>query len=211
MPKLVVTASALNLRATPSIEGDVIELLNKGDIVESLGASGGGYWQNIKHGQHNGWAAFKYLQPEIADAPVAAYPWFDIAEKELGVAEMPDSHHNPRIVEYLRSTTLSEAYASKDETAWCSAFVNFCVEKSGYAGTDSAAARSWLKWGKPTNSPVVGTIVVFEWTTGGNHVAFYVSQNDAHINALGGNQSNKVCHTQFRLDNIASIEYRQPR
>ncbi len=64
-----------------------------------------------------------------------------------GVEELPGAAHNPRILEYHRTTTLGHGAASKDETPWCSSFVNFCMVMSGFRGTNSASARSWLKWG----------------------------------------------------------------
>ncbi len=34
MTDLIVTADSLNLRDAPSLDGDVIDILNKGDVVE---------------------------------------------------------------------------------------------------------------------------------------------------------------------------------
>eukprot|EP01156_Anaeramoeba_ignava_P011257 Anaeramoba_ignava/a482504_22.p5 GENE.a482504_22~~a482504_22.p5 ORF type:complete len:143 (+),score=5.17 a482504_22:255-683(+) len=87
-----------------------------------------------------------FVPPEI---PESDAPWFKIALEEMwaGVTEIRGRKHNPRIIEYHKSTTLR---ASNDETAWCSSFVNWCIEQAGLKGTDSAAARSWLKWGKKT-------------------------------------------------------------
>jgi uncharacterized protein (TIGR02594 family) len=212
MSQLVVTASALNLRDAPSTDGNVIAILERGDVVESIEPSADSHWQKISHGANTGWASLKYLQPAIPDAPVAAFPWFDIAMQELerGVSEVPGSGANPRIVEYLRSTSLGGAMASSDETAWCSAFVNFCVEKAGFAGTDSAMARSWLNWGRGTNTAVTGCIVVFErGAPPSGHVAFYVSESGGMIKVLGGNQGNKVSIQEYDRDRL--LGFRVPR
>jgi len=117
MAKLVVTASALNLRDAPTIDGNVIAILDRGSVVDSIESSSDGHWQKVQHGADIGWASFKYLQPAVNEAPVAAFFWFDIAMKELGNSEIAGSDDNPRIVEYLRSTTLSGDLASNDETA----------------------------------------------------------------------------------------------
>ena len=59
--------------------------------------------------------------------PPQGPPWFRIAERERlsGVEELPGAAHNPRILEYHRTTILGHGAASKDETPWCSSFVNF--------------------------------------------------------------------------------------
>ena len=75
-------------------------------------------------------------------------PWLEIAEREQGVAEVPGAGDNPRVVDYLMSTTLGSLENQNDETPWCSAFVNWCMEQAGIKGTNSAWARSWLDWGK---------------------------------------------------------------
>ncbi len=119
--------------------------------------------------------------------------WYLLArdEMDMGVEEIKGPGHNPRIIEYHQTTTLA---ASDDETAWCSSFVNWCVENSGYVGTKSAAARSWLTWGVPLRNPNEGCVVVFKrgnkpWQ---GHVGFYVDESGSHILVLGGNQGNEV-------------------
>ena len=109
---------------------------------------------------------------------------------------MPGDGNNPRVVEYLKSTDLDAASASKDSTFWCSAFVNWCVEKSGFAGSNSAAARSWLNWGKNIARPRRGCIAVFRRGSGG-HVAFYVGSAGGAYRVLGGNQSDAVCLADY--------------
>ncbi|ATU91532.1 hypothetical protein B5P45_06805 [Phyllobacterium zundukense] len=83
---------------------------------------------------------------------------YQIARDELlmDIAEFPgESHNNPRITLYHSTTT---GGAAPDEVAWCSSFVNFCVERAGLQGTDSKAARSWLQFGVKVPRP--------KWRTG---------------------------------------------
>lgn len=210
MTKLTVTASALNLRDAPNTDGNVIEILDCGDIVEFIESSSDGYWQKISNGELTGWASFKYLQPTMPDVLVGAFPWFDIAKNELGVREVEGSGDSPRVVQYLRSTSLGGAMASNDETPWCSAFVNFCVEQAGFAGTDNSMARSWLKWGRKTDKPVTGCIAVFSrGNPPSGHVAFFVSETNDEIKVLGGNQGNKVCYAHYPKNRL--LEYRIPK
>jgi uncharacterized protein (TIGR02594 family) len=210
MSTFIVTASALNLRDAPSTDGNVIAILERRDMVDSVESLSDGHWQKVRHGADIGWASFKYLQPALEGAPVAAFPWFDIAMRELGTSEIEGPGDNPRIVQYLRSTSLGGSMACNDETPWCSAFVNFCVEQAGFAGTDSASARSWLNWGRKTDTPVTGCIAVFErGAPPSGHVAFYVSQSADQIKVLGGNQGNKVSFAHFPKFRL--LGYRIPR
>ncbi len=136
-------------------------------------------------------------------------PWFDIALREMatGVDEMRGAADNPRIVEYHQTTTLK---ATDDETPWCSSFVNWCMIKSGNRGTNSAAARSWLKWGKELSEPRRGCVVVFSRppspTSG--HVAFFDHVAGGRIFVLGGNQGNAVNITSYPYERL--LGYRWP-
>lgn len=115
--------------------------------------------------------------------------------RERGIAELPGKADNPRIVEYLKSTTLeSVPQFLHDETPWCSSFVNWCFEAVGMRGTNKANARSWLEWGLPMILPQPGCVAVFSSARGptAGHVAFYMSQTQLQIHVFGGNQYNRV-------------------
>lgn len=128
--------------------------------------------------------------------------WFEIAKREMatGVKEIPGSQHNPRIVEYHQSTTL---HATNDETPWCSAFVNWCIQQAGLKGTQSASSGSWLHWGQEINQPCPGCIVICK-----GHVGFYYQEERGQILLLGGNQSNQVKISPYSRNKILS--YRWP-
>lgn len=132
-------------------------------------------------------------QPTPEPAPTEP-PWMAVARRELGTAEVLGPGNNPRIVEYHRATQLG---ASDDSVAWCSAFVNWVMQEVGLEGTNSPAARSWMRWGDPLLDPVPGCIAVF-WRGSRDgwqgHVGFYVRDLDGdNVEVLGGNQSDKVC------------------
>ncbi len=207
--QLIVTANSLNVRATPALNGAIVGTLKLNQVVAWNGSSGDNYWHKIDAGPAlAGWASHKYLQPYVAIPTTSPFPWYEIAEREIGVKEVVGSGDNPRIVEYLRSTTLDAPSASNDETPWCSAFTNWCVESSGYAGTDSAWARSWLHWGQKTTSPRVGSIVVFTRGANSGHVAFFVSRTATQIKVLGGNQSDSVCIQNYPASRL--LGFRDP-
>lgn len=124
----------------------------------------------------------------------------EIAKKEIGQREIKGAIHNPRIIEYHSTTTLR---ASSDEAAWCSSFVNWVLLKTGLAGTRSAAASSWLKWGAATSAKMGAIAVIFNvkansnLSASGNHVGFLVQETATHFLILGGNQSDQVKVSQF--------------
>ena len=138
-------------------------------------------------------------------------PWFRVAERERlsGVEELPGAAHNPRILEYHRTTTLGHNMASKDETPWCSSFVNFCMVMSGFRGTNSASARSWLRWGRGLPQPALGCIVVLRRgnspTLG--HVAFFTRSTRQHVSLLGGNQGNRVKVSRYKWSDVLGLRW----
>ena len=146
--------------------------------------------------------------------------WLEVAERELGVTEIGGKRHNPRIVEYHRTTTLADRAARRDETPWCSSFVNWCLIEAGFEGTDNALARSWLDWGLDLSEPKPGAITVIkrnnkgpDAATGsraGFHVGFFVSVNPHSIRLLGGNQRNKVKYSNYPRQLYDVKGYRWP-
>ena len=126
--------------------------------------------------------------------------WFEVALGEVGTLEVDGAGNNPRITEYHATTTLGPR---PESVHWCSSFVNFCVEKSGRAGTDSALARSWLNWGKDAGDWVPGCIVVL--TRGRppkGHVGFLAGRDGDHVLLLGGNQGDAVNMSSFEVGRV---------
>lgn len=130
---------------------------------------------------------------------------YEIALGEYGVTEIVGSKHNPRVLEYFKST--GNSWVKDDETAWCAAFVGFCLETSGRKSTGKLNARSYLLYGTNTLKPQLGDIVVF-WRISKNssygHVAFYVKEVDGYIYVLGGNQSDGVCIQKYPKSQLLS-------
>lgn len=140
-------------------------------------------------------------------------PWMAVARREEGQSEIPGKQHNPRIVAYHATTTYR---AKTDEVPWCSSFVNWVLRKSGVAGTDSAAAASWLKWGRAV-SPRTGAIAVLynenvasSLSSSGNHVGFLIQETDRYYKVLGGNQSNTVKVSHYPKSSWRVKGYRWP-
>lgn len=208
MSKYQVTAHKLNIREEPKLIGKIVGVLEKDEVVDVMSTSGDGYWHKIKRNDGlTGWSSHKYLVSLENDDKIGneEFPWMPIAIREIGVHEYTGAADNPRVVEYLQSTTLGEPYRSNDETYWCSAFVNWCVEKAGYAGTDSAWARTWANWNKTIDTPRRGCIAVFTRGSGG-HVGFYVGETDTEVEVLGGNQNDSVCTSKYPKSRLISYQ-----
>jgi uncharacterized protein (TIGR02594 family) len=130
------------------------------------------------------------IRPGQADLP----PWMKFAYEQIGVREISGPTHNPRVLEYFRSTRAPKI-PQDDETDWSSAFVHWVLGQAGIAGTRSLSDRSWLTWGKPSELKP-GCIAVF-WrvapTSEEGHSGFFVGQReDGNLVILGGNQQDEV-------------------
>ena len=111
------------------------------------------------------------------------------------------------------SSFLSAGGAEIDpsQTAWCAAFVNATLTKTGLDGTGALNARSFLDWGTEITSPQLGDVVVL--SRGDNpaqgHVGFFKGFDaDGNILILGGNQGDSVNVQSFNKDRL--LGYRRP-
>lgn len=111
------------------------------------------------------------------------------------VHEWP-ARYNPVIVKFFEAT---DRRPIGDCTAWCSAFVNWCIMRGREGREDtssllprtaSAASQSFKNWGTETETPKRGDIALFvrkdDETRG--HVAFFDCQNETTVTVIGGNQ-----------------------
>ena len=112
-------------------------------------------------------------------------------------------------------TFLSEPFDTTVDparTAWCAAFVNAVLRKSGYDTTDSLMARSFLNYGQVAKKPEEGDIVVLKRgrskTTG--HVGFFLGYDETrqYIKVLGGNQGKMVTTAYYPISRV--LGYRKP-
>ncbi len=79
------------------------------------------------------------------------------------------------------------------DTLWCATFMNFVLERSGYQGTGSDAAKSFASYGQRISGPQVGAIAVMTRGKNGGHVGI-VSGFDTSGNPIiiSGNHGHKV-------------------
>lgn len=133
-----------------------------------------------------------------------ALKYLEEANRWLGTKEEKGTTANPAIVKFASYTSLK---AVSDEIAWCSAFVNYVVETCGDKGTRSAAARSWLTWGRKLINPVPGCVVVLDRKCVDNpnaaHVTFYVGEGTpGFIRCIGGNQGDSVKVSNYSKSSV---------
>ncbi len=135
------------------------------------------------------------------------------ALSQYGVEETVGGAHNATILNYFKE--IGHSWVKDDETAWCSAFMNWvaqqqCAERSGELN-----ARSWLQVGRETDRPIPGDIVVL-WRSSPSswkgHVGIFINYDEdgRHINILGGNQANKVCITGYDKGRVLGFRRLRP-
>ena len=115
--------------------------------------------------------------------------------KHYGLEEVVGKENNPEIVKMF--SELGFDWIKDDETAWCSAMLNYFCMKLGYKRSGKLSARSWLSVGTEVKVPELGDIVVL-WRSNINswegHVGLFISKNEKKnlIYVLGGNQGNML-------------------
>lgn len=115
-----------------------------------------------------------------------------------GLHEVPGEKNNPTILKFFRD--IGHEWVQTDETAWCSAFINWLAMDLRLPRSGELDARSWLTVGTDTMDPLKGDVVVL-WRESPDswkgHVGLYIRSNDDHIWVLGGNQNNEVNITAY--------------
>jgi uncharacterized protein (TIGR02594 family) len=112
-----------------------------------------------------------------------------------GLREIVGKQHNSEIVKMFAEVGYDQI--KDDETAWCSALLNYYCMKLGYERSGKLTARSWLNVGEVIEEPEMGDIVIF-WRNNPNswegHVAIYISEDKdlKIVYSLGGNQGNML-------------------
>jgi uncharacterized protein (TIGR02594 family) len=138
-------------------------------------------------------------------------PWMQIAIMEQGVQEWGQGD-NPRILEYLRSTGIAGSML-KDETAWCAAFVNWCVKSSGFTGKGSARVADWHSWGRSV-VPAYGSVCILQPLTvdqaSSGHIGFLHAMDGDSVWLLSGNSKNQVRISAYPMSKLIANPFRWP-
>jgi uncharacterized protein (TIGR02594 family) len=122
-------------------------------------------------------------------------PWLTTAQGKIGVAEAPGPANNPEISNFL--STVGFGAGQPDSTAWCAAFVCWCLLNCGDATAEATAkkyrssfAKDWLKLPNDLLEAAVGAIGILKKQTADTtgHVGFISAVNGTNITLLAGNQ-----------------------
>lgn len=133
---------------------------------------------------------------------------YALASEEVGMREVQGPRHNPEIVQMFAE--VGHSWVKDDETAWCAAFIGAILQRAGLPSTRKLNARSYLEWGEAVDlaDAQPGDVVVFSrgnpngWQ---GHVGFFVKRAGAHIEVLGGNQSNAVNVARYPVSRLLSV------
>lgn len=137
--------------------------------------------------------------------------WLREARKYLGLRELSGARHEKEILKFF--TDAGHPEIRNDETAWCAAFINAVLKRTGYKGTQRLDARSFQNFGQKLSEPRIGCIVVFKrgnssWQ---GHVAFYLGETPTHIRVLGGNQNNSVSIANYPKKDLLAYRWPKPK
>jgi uncharacterized protein (TIGR02594 family) len=118
------------------------------------------------------------------------------------------------IKKYLKASNSNQEPVDPTQIPWCAAFANAVLRRTGFEGTESHMARSFLNWGQKTTQPKEGDIVVLKRgrSTATGHVGFFNGYewygSQLYVKVLGGNQNKSVNVAYFPVNYV--LGYRRP-
>ncbi|MDJ0614718.1 MAG: TIGR02594 family protein [Rhizobiaceae bacterium] len=121
---------------------------------------------------------------------------YSIAKRYMGLHERK---HTGKLSKYLG--------VNPRRTPWCGAFVGTVVKRAGKSvPAGHLRAASWKRVGKAVSLKRArkGDIVVVR-TKYGSHVGFYAGQKNGRVQLLGGNQSNSVKISNYRIGSVQAV------
>ena len=200
---------SLSMREGPGESFTPVTELTANSVVAVDLISPDGKWKHCTNAWGaSGWYPIERLAPlgNVAmQQEQEEFLYIPIAFAEFGTREIPGSRHNPRIQEYIKSTDLAKYPSLPDETEWCAAYLNWCIEKVGLPTPNSALVSQWRNWGSKPPAIRRGCVVTFRWDDGLEHASFYLGEVGNHIIGLGGNQSDAVWISVYHKKYITSF------
>jgi len=140
---------------------------------------------------------------------------YDIAERFIGLKEVPGSKDNPQILAMLQ---LDHDWPEHDEVPWCSGFLNYPFWLLRLPRSKSLLARSWLQVGQAISlyEAEKGSDIVILKRGGGDqpgpenltapgHVGFFSGHVGKDVYLLGGNQADTVSVVPFPVDRVIGV------
>lgn len=140
---------------------------------------------------------------------------YDIAQRFVGIVEVPGSTANPQILAMLK---LDQQWPGDDSVPWCSGFVNYVAWLLRLPRSKSLRARSWLTVGEviTLEDAEPGFDVVILKRGGGDqpgpdvieapgHVGFFAGVDGENVQLLGGNQSDSVRLSSYPKSRLLGV------
>jgi len=133
---------------------------------------------------------------------------YDHASKDLGIRETPGKASTPRIKQAIKQAA-SWLNDDDSQTPWCGCIRGLWGLETGTGvPKEHYRAASWSKWGKavpldPSKWMKGDTVVMGR--SGGNHVALVDRVVGDKVYCLGGNQSDAVTITSFKISGIWAV------
>ena len=140
-------------------------------------------------------ARFRNVEP-LEPLPKSRSDAAEIAASVPGAAAV--------LLEALRWRGLTASQIGLPAQLWCADFMNFVLRRSGGAGTQSRAARSFLKYGKKLDSPRVGAIAILYRAGPNNGHVGIVRGTDGQGNPIlvSGNSGNQVRQSTYPKERV---------
>jgi uncharacterized protein (TIGR02594 family) len=139
---------------------------------------------------------------------------FDLAQRFVGIEEVPGRASNPHVLAMLR---LDSTWPVDDEIPWCSAFANYVAWLLRLPRSKSLAARSWLGVGRPIGieaaEPENDMVILKrgvsdagpEVRNAAGHVGFFAGLDAGRVLVLGGNQGDMVSVVSFDAARLLGV------
>jgi len=135
---------------------------------------------------------------------------FDVAVQKIGLQELSEpGKHDQEIISFAKD--IGHAWVSDDELAWCASFFGSCMKSAGMQYLRTLRARDYAGFGKSVKyDPATGEGILpghgLVFTRGANplygHLAFACSCRKGIAYVLGGNQSNQVNVSPYKLSRL---------
>jgi hypothetical protein len=123
------------------------------------------------------------LPGQLGGNEIGATAALAVARSHLGEDEIRDEG---KLAQFFNEAGIK---ISPRTTAWCAAFVNASLAKTGQRGTGSLAAASFYKYGTPVRP---GDVQPGDIAVAPHHVAFVEATRGGMFQSLGGNQGGTV-------------------
>lgn len=132
----------------------------------------------------------------VSETTAEAAGTYHIAKRYVGLHERK---HTGKLKKYIG--------VNPRRTPWCGAFVATVSKRAGKkVPSGHLKAANWKRVGKGVSlkNARKGDIVVIR-TKRGYHVGFYVGRKNGRVQVLGGNQSNMVKVSNYRVGSVKTV------